>query len=107
MHILVSNDDGVFAPGMAVLAKALSKLASVTVVAPDRGRSAASNSLTLDISLRVTKQMNDYYAVNGTPTDAVHVAITGWMEAVPDMIVSGINAGANLGDDVLYSGTVA
>lgn len=107
MKILISNDDGVFAPGIDVLAKALSKLATVTVVAPDRDRSAASNSLTLDMPLRITKQMNGYYSVNGTPTDAVHLAITGWMDEAPDMVVSGINSGANLGDDVIYSGTVA
>lgn len=107
MRILVSNDDGVFAPGINILATALSKLATVTVVAPDRDRSAASNSLTLDAPLRITKQLNGYFSVNGTPTDAVHLAITGWMDEAPDMVVSGINAGANLGDDVLYSGTVA
>lgn len=107
MKILMSNDDGIFAPGLAILEKTLSEFATVTVVAPDRDRSAASNSLTLDRPLRIKQQMNGFYAVNGTPTDAVHLAITGWMEELPDMVVSGINAGANLGDDVLYSGTVA
>lgn len=107
MKILVSNDDGVFAPGLAALARALAEIATVTVVAPDRNRSAASNSLTLDRPLRIKEQHNDFFAINGTPTDAVHIAITGWMKETPDMVVSGINAGANLGDDVLYSGTVA
>ncbi len=107
MKILVSNDDGVHAPGLALLAQALSAIAEVTVVAPDRDRSAASNSLTLDRPLRIKKQPNGFYAVTGTPTDSVHLAITGWLDQHPDMIVAGINAGANLGDDVLYSGTVA
>ena len=107
MKILMSNDDGVFAPGLAALERALSEIAIVTVVAPDRDRSAASNSLTLDLPLRIKKQTNGYYAVNGTPTDSVHIAMTGWMSEMPDMVVSGINSGANLGDDVLYSGTVA
>lgn len=107
MHILISNDDGVHAPGLAKLAEYLSQLAKITVVAPDRDKSAASNSLSLDSPLRVTPQSNGFYAVNGTPTDSVHIAITGWLEKNPDMIISGINAGANLGDDVLYSGTVA
>lgn len=108
MKILLSNDDGVFAPGLAILAQTLTERgATITVVAPDRDRSAASNSLTLDRPLRIKQQMNGFYAVNGTPTDAVHLAITGWMDEPPDMVVAGINAGANLGDDVLYSGTVA
>lgn len=107
MRILISNDDGVNAPGLAQLAQALSELADVTVIAPDRDRSAASNSLTLDSPLRVTKHSNGYYGVNGTPTDCVHLAVTGWAKEPHDMVVSGINAGANLGDDVLYSGTVA
>ena len=107
MHILVSNDDGYQAPGLAALAQALGEVAQVTVVAPDRDRSGASNSLTLDRPLRATGQPNGFIAVNGTPTDCVHVAITGLMEDEPDMVISGINLGANLGDDVLYSGTVA
>lgn len=107
MKILVSNDDGVFAPGIAALTVALSELASVTVIAPDRDCSAVSNSLTLDRPLRIRKQTTGYYSVNGTPTDAVHLALTGWMNERPDMVVAGINAGENLGDDVLYSGTVA
>lgn len=105
--ILISNDDGVHAPGLAALAQALSEISEIVVVAPDRDRSAASNSLTLDTPIRVVKQPNGFYAVNGTPTDSVHIAITGWLDTHPDMVVSGINAGANLGDDVLYSGTVA
>jgi 5'-nucleotidase len=107
MKILMSNDDGVNAIGLSILAESLSHLADITVVAPDRDRSAASNSLTLDMPLRIKKQPNGFYAVDGTPTDCVHLAITGWLETHPDMTIAGINAGANLGDDVLYSGTVA
>lgn len=107
IKILVSNDDGVTSKGLAVLVDQLSKLAQVTVVAPDRNCSAASNSVTLDRPLRIIRQENGFYAVNGTPTDCVHLAITGWLDKHPDMVVSGINIGANLGDDVLYSGTVA
>ncbi len=107
MHFLLSNDDGYQAPGIAALAQALSSLGQVTVVAPDRDRSGASNSLTLDAPLHVKQDDRGFYYVNGTPTDCVHLAITGLMETEPDMVISGINAGANLGDDVLYSGTVA
>ena len=107
MKILISNDDGCHAPGIVALAQALGELAQVTVVAPDRDRSGASNSLTLDNPLRVYRQDNGFYRVDGTPTDCVHLAITGLLEDEHDMVVSGINAGANLGDDVLYSGTVA
>ncbi len=107
MHILVSNDDGHLAPGLRCLAEALRRVARVTVVAPDRNRSGASNSLTLDRPLRVQRQPNGFYSVDGTPTDCVHLAITGLLDEEPDMVISGINAGANLGDDVLYSGTVA
>src|SRR5271169_633481 len=107
MKILVSNDDGVHAPGIACLAKALATVGEVTVVAPDRNQSGASNSLTLDRPLRVTKTANGYHSVNGTPTDSVHLAITGLFETEPDIVVAGINNGANLGDDVVYSGTVA
>lgn len=108
MKILVSNDDGFQARGIAVLADSLSTIAEVTVVAPDRNRSGASNSLTLDRPLRVHQADNGFYYINGTPTDCVHLAITGLLdEQEPDMVVAGINAGANLGDDVLYSGTVA
>ena len=107
MHILLSNDDGYFSAGLAALRAQLEPLGSVTVVAPDRNRSGASNSLTLDAPLRVEAVGQDTWSVNGTPTDCVHVAITGLLEDEPDMVVSGINHGANLGDDVLYSGTVA
>lgn len=107
MFILVSNDDGYQAPGIVCLAEALSKVAKVTVVAPDRNRSGASNSLTLDHPLRVTRAENGFFHVNGTPTDCVHLAITGLLPNEPDIVVSGINNGANLGDDVIYSGTVA
>jgi 5'-nucleotidase len=107
LHILISNDDGYLARGLRVLAEALAKFATVTVVAPDRNRSGASNSLTLDSPLRVEQVEDNIYFVNGTPTDCVHVAITGLLDDEPDMVVSGINHGANLGDDVLYSGTVA
>lgn len=107
MNILVSNDDGYLAPGLRTLADALTRLGTVTVVAPDRNRSGASNSLTLDRPLRIHETEAGVYCVEGTPTDSVHVAITGLLDTAPDMVVSGINEGANLGDDVLYSGTVA
>ncbi len=107
LSILVSNDDGVNAPGLAALAASLAPLGEVTVVAPDRNRSGASNSLTLDVPLRVARLANGFLAVNGTPTDCVHLAVTGLLDKAPDLVVSGINSGANLGDDVLYSGTVA
>ncbi|TPW15340.1 MAG: 5'-nucleotidase [Halothiobacillaceae bacterium] len=107
MKILLSNDDGYQAPGLACLAAALAKLAHITVVAPDRNRSGASNSLTLDQPLRIYAAPNGFHYVNGTPTDCVHLAITGFLSEEPDMVIAGINAGANLGDDVLYSGTVA
>jgi 5'-nucleotidase len=107
MKILVSNDDGYRAPGVAALARAMAQLGEVTVVAPERNRSGASNSLTLEHPLRVQLGDNGYFYVDGTPTDCVHLAITGLLEQEPDLVVSGINAGANLGDDVLYSGTVA
>jgi 5'-nucleotidase len=107
MHFLLSNDDGYQAPGLAALAEALAELGQVTVVAPDRDRSGASNSLTLDAPLYVKKDNRGFHYVNGTPTDCVHLAITGLLDHEPDMVISGINSGANLGDDVLYSGTVA
>ncbi len=107
MHILLSNDDGYLAEGIVTLAKALSDYATVSVVAPDRNRSAASNSLTLDMPLRATLAHNGFTKVDGTPTDCVHLAITGLLETEPDMVFAGINHGSNLGDDVLYSGTVA
>ncbi len=107
MRILISNDDGYQAPGLLRLVAALSELAEITVVAPDRDRSGASNSLSLKNPLYVTRHDNGFYSVEGTPTDCVHVAITGLLDWEPDMVVSGINSGANLGDDVIYSGTVA
>jgi 5'-nucleotidase len=107
MHILISNDDGYLAEGIGALAKALSDYATISVVAPDKNRSAASNSLTLDMPLRATLAHNGFTKVDGTPTDCVHLAITGLLETEPDMVFAGINHGANLGDDVLYSGTVA
>ncbi len=107
MRILISNDDGYFAPGLACLAEHLSFIAEVVVVAPERDRSGASNSLTLDRPLKLRKAANGFYYVNGTPTDCVHLAVTGMLDYQPDMVVSGINAGANMGDDTIYSGTVA
>jgi 5'-nucleotidase len=107
MKILISNDDGVHAPGLRFLANALGKIADITVVAPDRNRSGVSNSLTLENPLRVVTASNGFYSVNGTPTDCVHLAVTGLLKEMPDMVVSGINEGSNLSDDVLYSGTVA
>ena len=107
MRILISNDDGVHAPGLSHLAEALSKIGNITVVAPDRNRSGVSNSLTLDHPLRVVTAANGFYSVNGTPTDCVHIAVTGLLKELPDIVVSGINEGSNLSDDVLYSGTVA
>ena len=107
MHFLLSNDDGYQARGISMLATALARFGKVTIVAPDRDRSGASNSLTLDAPLRLMQASDNIYYVNGTPTDCVHLAITGMLEEEPDMVISGINAGANLGDDVLYSGTVA
>ena len=107
MRILLSNDDGYFAPGLAALAKSLEALADVTVVAPERDRSGASNSLTLDRPLMLRQAPSGYYFVNGTPTDCVHLAVTGMLDHMPDMVISGINHGANMGDDTIYSGTVA
>lgn len=107
MRILLSNDDGYFAPGLQTLADHLSKVADITVVAPERNRSGASNSLTLDRPLTVRKAHNGFYFVNGTPTDCVHIALTGLLDELPDMVISGINDGANMGDDTIYSGTVA
>ena len=107
MHILLSNDDGYLAEGLVTLANALRPYAHVSVVAPDRNRSAASNSLTLETPLRAYQTENGFIKVDGTPTDCVHLAITGLLEHEPDMVFAGINHGSNLGDDVLYSGTVA
>ena len=107
MRILLSNDDGYFSPGIESLADALSSVAEITVVAPERDRSGASNSLTLDRPLSLRRVSNGFYYVNGTPTDCVHLAVTGMLNVLPDMVVSGINLGPNMGDDTLYSGTVA
>ncbi len=107
MHILISNDDGYLAQGLVTLAESLARFAKVSVVAPDKNRSAASNSLTLELPLRAIPSENGFMRVDGTPTDCVHLAVTGLLEEEPDMVVAGINHGANLGDDVLYSGTVA
>ncbi len=107
MRILISNDDGIFAEGINTLAQVLADLGEVIVVAPDRNRSGASNSLTIDYPLRIRQQSNNKVAVQGTPVDCVHFALTEWLDELPDIVVTGINHGANLGDDVLYSGTVA
>ncbi len=107
MKILLSNDDGYLAPGLAALQRALENSGSLTVVAPEQNHSGASNSLTLSRPLCATKVGKRSFAVNGTPADCVHMALTGLLEEVPDMVISGINAGSNLGDDTLYSGTVA
>ncbi|TDR39431.1 5'-nucleotidase /3'-nucleotidase /exopolyphosphatase [Tahibacter aquaticus] len=107
MRVLVSNDDGVDAPGIRVLAERLAVAGSVTVVAPDRDRSGASNSLTLDQPIRVSRMDDGRYRVAGTPTDCVHLALAGLLDFQPDIVVSGINNAPNLGDDVIYSGTVS
>ena len=107
MKILVSNDDGYMARGINALAEALSEIADVMVMAPDRNHSGASNSLTLHSPLRVHQAGEDRYFVNGTPSDCVHLALSGYLSDDPDIVVSGVNHGANLGDDVIYSGTVA
>ncbi|MEX0708722.1 MAG: 5'/3'-nucleotidase SurE [Woeseia sp.] len=107
MKILVSNDDGYLARGINALADALSEIADVVVVAPDRNHSGASNSLTLHSPLRIHEVSKNRYFVNGTPSDCVHLALSGYLDYDPDIVVSGVNHGANLGDDVIYSGTVA
>ncbi len=107
MHILISNDDGYSAKGLIALADALRPLAELTVIAPERNRSGASNSLTLDRPLSIHQTENGFIKVDGTPTDCVHLAVTGMLEKEPDMVFAGINHGANMGDDVIYSGTVA
>lgn len=107
MKILISNDDGYLAPGINALADELSSIADIVVVAPDSNRSGSSNSLTLDRPLRVMKSDKGYYSINGTPSDCVHIALTGMLAERPDLVVSGINQGQNMGDDTLYSGTVA
>jgi 5'-nucleotidase len=107
MKILISNDDGYLAPGIIALADALAPIADIVVVAPDSNRSGSSNSLTLDRPLSVYRAANGFYFVNGTPSDCVHVALTGVLPFKPDLVVSGINQGQNMGEDTLYSGTVA
>ncbi|MFM0042795.1 5'/3'-nucleotidase SurE [Paraburkholderia sediminicola] len=107
MRILLSNDDGYLAPGLAALYEALKPIADVTVMAPEQNCSGASNSLTLSRPLSVLRSANGFYYVNGTPTDSVHIALTGMLDHTPDLVVSGINNGQNMGEDTLYSGTVA
>lgn len=107
MRILISNDDGYLAPGINALADQLSSIADIVVVAPDSNRSGSSNSLTLDRPLRMMKSDKGFFSINGTPSDCVHIALTGVLDQRPDLVVSGINQGQNMGDDTLYSGTVA
>ncbi|SPE34832.1 broad specificity 5'(3')-nucleotidase and polyphosphatase [Burkholderiales bacterium] len=107
MHILISNDDGYLASGLVALVEAMRRFGEVTVVAPEQNCSGASNSLTLNRPLTVQKGSNGYLYMNGTPTDCVHVALTGLLDHLPDLVVSGINNGQNMGDDTIYSGTVA
>ena len=107
MRILISNDDGYFSPGLAALEQAMAELGEVTVVAPERDRSGASNSLTLDRPLRVRRAANGFLFINGTPTDCVHLAIPGQLDHRPDLVVSGIHACAHMALDPIYSGTVA
>ncbi|GGC91836.1 5'/3'-nucleotidase SurE [Undibacterium terreum] len=107
MKILISNDDGYLAPGIVALAEVLAPIADITVVAPDSNRSGTSSALTLDRPLSVFRASNGFYFVNGTPSDCVHIALTAIMQEQPDLVVSGINQGQNMGDDTLYSGTVA
>src|SRR5579864_9449421 len=107
MRILLSNDDGYLAPGLGALHEALKPIADVTVMAPEQNCSGASNSLTLSRPLSVLRSANGFYYVNGTPTDSVHIALTGMLDHTPDLVLSGINNGANMGEDTLYSGTVA
>lgn len=107
MEFLISNDDGIEAIGIRILADSMRGLGNVTIVAPDKNCSGASNSLTLDAPIRIKELDSGVFRVSGTPTDCVHLALTGLLAEDPDIVVSGINAGANLGDDVIYSGTVA
>ena len=106
MHILVTNDDGVYAPGIRALAEALKSIATVSVIAPTQNKSGSSNSITLDMPLRATETPMGYWQLSGTPTDCVKLAFSGFLPTMPDMVVSGINTGSNLGDDIIYSGTV-
>jgi len=105
--ILVTNDDGVYSPGIQILAKRLRELDTVTIVAPDRERSAAGHSMTLHRPLLIEEIKDSVFSVNGTPTDCINIAVKGLLKEMPRLIVSGINKGPNLGDDVTYSGTVA
>jgi len=107
MRILVSNDDGYLSPGLTALAEAMRPLGEVTVVAPEQNSSGASNSLTLNRPLTISRAENGFTFINGTPSDCVHIALTGLLDQMPDLIVSGINNGQNMGDDTIYSGTVA
>jgi len=107
MKILISNDDGYQAVGIQTLIDELKKIADLIVVAPDRNRSGSSSSLTLDKAVKVTKVDKNVYYIDGTPTDCVHIALTGLINFIPDLVVSGINHGPNMGDDTIYSGTVA
>jgi 5'-nucleotidase len=107
MRILISNDDGYLASGLSALHRVIDSVAETLVIAPDRNRSGASNSLTLTRPVRVQQGPNGFLHMDGTPTDCVHVGLTALMEPEPDMVIAGINHGANLGDDVIYSGTVA
>lgn len=106
MHIVLTNDDGIFAPGITTLQAALSEIAQVTVIAPDQNRSGVSSAISLEMPIRVLERSPNWYQVNGTPADCIKLALSGFLNEEPDMVVSGINAGANLGDDVIYSGTV-
>jgi len=107
MLILIANDDGYLSPGIRALARAMRDVGRAVIVAPDRNRSGASNSLTLSHPIPVTRHEQDIFSLEGTPTDCVNIALSGLLEEDPDMVVSGINDGPNMGDDVLYSGTVA
>ena len=107
MNILISNDDGYLAPGIQELARRMRRFGNVTVVAPEQNHSGASNSLTLNRPLSVHQVQENVFFVNGTPSDCVHIALTGLLPQKPDIVLSGINCGQNMGDDVLYSGTVA
>ena len=107
MNILISNDDGYLAPGIAILARVAAEFANVRVVAPERDRSGVSNSLTLDRPLQIKEASNGFYYVSGTPTDCIHVGQHALPDFKPNLVLSGINNGANMGDDTLYSGTVA
>ena len=107
MNILISNDDGYLAPGILELAKVMKRFGKVTIVAPERNHSGASNSLTLHQPLWIHQVQENVYFVTGTPSDCVHISLTGLLKEKPDLVLSGINCGHNMGDDVLYSGTVA